>query len=587
VAELRHILPEIQSLTSEIRDVFDKVVRSVVQTLGYPAAMLAVVDEKQHTLTVQAIAYSQFMYRYSWDMLEKMLEIRIIGSTVSLVDNPDNLGVQSCLSEQAQVSPLLYDVLRPVVSESLSARIQESTGIHTCIAIPLKVKNEVVGVLCAGVDNTGTPPTGMERLHFLATNAAIAIKNSTHFTQISERLLQREIQLKQLRRIDRILNGSLELRHVLENILNGALELTQAEAGEVVLVGRYATDLIQRVSYPEKLNLSGLDKNSLPDWLNAVTPVVKNPPLTHKTGGKNQYEEQPCSFLAVPITFEDELVAAIRIISHKSDTFNDQTQDTLEQLAVQAAIAIKNAYQFKVKQAMQQQLANVAQVAAMGDMASNMVHSINNWVGAIRADLKYMSSLFDNGQCTEPEEINELLTDMLVNAEATLDMAKNIKKPFQPLEKELIDVNECIRSVLQEKQREMPDIVRVEDLNPAIPAIMATRQLELVFDNLINNALQAMQGQVNGVLKLETHLSKDQRWVEIIVQDSGVGLPKHFDSVSIFRLGVSGRPGGLGYGLWWCDTFLKRWGGEIKVVEDTKRGCKFLVRLPVANKIKE
>jgi signal transduction histidine kinase/uncharacterized protein YigA (DUF484 family) len=590
VAELRHILPEIQSLTGEMRDVFDKIVRSVVQTLGYPTAMLAVVDEKKQTLTVQAIAYSQFMHRYSWDMIEKMLEIQIIGSTVSLVEDKENLGVQSCLAEQTRVSPYLYDVLRPVVCKNLSARIQESTGINSCISVPLKVNSEVVGVLCAGVDNVNTPVTSTDRLHFLAINAAIAIKNSTHFTQVSEKLLQREVQLKQLRRIDRILNGSLELEHILESILYGALELTQAEAGEVILVGKYATDLIQRVSYPEKLNFSGLNKNNFPGMLN--TPgfmttdfEIKNSPFAStaelEEKGGNTY-----SLLAVPITLEDELVAAIRIISHKADAFTEQTQDTLEQLAVQAAIAIKNAYQFKLKQAMQQQLTNVAQVAAMGDMASNMVHSINNWVGAIRADLKYMFSLFEDGICTEPEEINELLSDMLINAESTLDMAKNIKKPFQPSEKELIDVNECIRNVLQEKQAKLPNIVRVEDLNQ-VPSITATRQLELVFENLINNALQAMEKQVNGVLKLETRLSKDERWVEIIVQDSGDGLPKHLDSASIFRLGVSGRQDGLGYGLWWSDTFLKRWGGEINVEEHTKRGCKFLVRLPVVNSTKE
>ena len=56
-----------------------------------------------------------------------------------------------------------------------------------------------------------------------------------------------------------------------------------------------------------------------------------------------------------------------------------------------------------------------------------------------------------------------------------------------------------------------------------------------------------------------------------------------FRVIPSWENGVSGRPDGMGYGLWWCDTFLKRWGGQIQLVPGTKKGCKFLVRLPAAS----
>ena len=90
-----------------------------------------------------------------------------------------------------------------------------------------------------------------------------------------------------------------------------------------------------------------------------------------------------------------------------------------------------------------------------------------------------------------------------------------------------------------------------------------------------------MHGKEFGILKFATRCSSDGQWTEIIVKDSGSGLPEHVDKNEIFKLGVSSRQDGLGYGLWWCDTFLKRWGGTIQLVESTKAGCRFLIRLPI------
>ena len=163
-------------------------------------------------------------------------------------------------------------------------------------------------------------------------------------------------------------------------------------------------------------------------------------------------------------------------------------------------------------------------------------------------------------------------------------MAENIKKPFQSLEQEPIDVNQCISQALRDKRVEMTNVIPIEDFSP-VPRVMATRQLELVFENLINNSLQAMKELVCGLLRCTTRLSKDGQWVEITVEDTGPGLLEQLSPADIFKLGVSGRKDGMGYGLWWSDTFLKRWGGHIEFIENRKRGCKFMVRLPVLNEI--
>ncbi len=591
VAHMHHIVPELQSQTGGVHDVFDKVVRGVVEGLEYTAAVLAVVDEERQTLPVQAIAFSDFYHHQNWDLAEQLLGVQIIGRSVSLAEDRKNLAVQTCLTGAANVTHKLHDLFQPVADHELCGYIQNSCRIKTFATIPLKVEHMVLGVLCAGTEKEEISATDLDSLNFFATHAAIALQNSIHYHQVSQSLQRREAELDQLRRIERMINSSLDLEIVLTHILNGALELTGADYSQVVLAGKYASDLVQQVSYPETGDAQCIVQPGLVGLLNhQPLPEIKQ--VKELLLKNNRYLREnsspavanvgpgPRSLLGTTISLGNELIGVLNIASQQDEVFNSQSLDLLEQIAVQAAIAIRNAYQFKTERDIRERLANVSQVVAMGDMASNMVHSINNWVGAIRADLKYMMRQHAQDKL-KFAELNELLVDMLTNADATLAMAENIKKPFQASEQELIDVNESILHVLQEKRSNMINAIIIEDLQP-VPPILATHQLELVFENLLNNALQAMKDQVRGVIKFTSRLSKDGQWVLVTVQDSGSGLPEHLDPADIFKLGVSGRKDGLGYGLWWCDTFLKRWGGRIQYVNNVKRGCKFLVRLPIS-----
>jgi GAF domain-containing protein len=590
VADLTDILPSIQLLAG-ISEVFDRIVRGVVEGLGYTGAMLTVLDDESHALSVQALALNSLANDPNWNTVEQLVGVQIIGNSVSLERDLGNLGVQTCLTGEVRITHDLYDLFQPVIDPKLSYRIQRSIGIKTCISIPLLVGNRVVGSLYAGTKKDRITPADIGALNYFVANAAIGVQNSVLFAQVNYQLARRESELNQLRSIERTINSSLDLREVLRRILNGALDLTSAEYGQVVLVGKYASDLVSQVSFPEVLDSfkeikAGLTqlvmRDRQPKLINDSWPVgqPQDQRIEDGSGDESQLKLMK-SLLGVPILLEDELIGVISITSQEADAFNEQTLDLLEQLAVQAAMAINNAYKFKTQHEFQERLANVAQVVAMGDMASNMVHSINNEVGSIRADINYLKRRQAQGKL-KVYELMELLEDMLQNAEATLVMAENIRKPFQQLPQEAIDVNQCISNVLQEKKSDLANVIISEELGE-LPPVMATRQLELVFENLLNNALVAIDGQVRGVLRLKTSCSADGQWVDATIQDSGPGLPEHLNTGDIFKLGVSGRPDGMGYGLWWCDTFLKRWGGQIQLVPGTKKGCKFLVRLPAAS----
>ncbi len=603
---LQNILPGIQIL-SGIREVLDNIVKGVVEGLGYAGAMLAVLDEKNQTLPVQAVAFSQpLQWLNLMEKVENILNIKAIGSSASLINDQENLGVQSCLTGEVKITHDLYDLLRPVVSQDLSQWLQKMSKVKTCVSLPLLVKDRVVGNIFVGTTKRKFSKEDLDALQFFVTNAAIAIQNVMLFEKVSQELTLREAELTQLRGIEKMISSSLDLHIVLRRILHGALELTRAEYGHVVLAGKYASGLVYRVSYPERPASMKEDNFGITQWIMRHKKpklvedlnLVKwgNEDLKSIVANEKGAESELRSLLGVPITLEGELIGAINIASHKVKAFDEQALEMLERLAVHAAIAIRNAYQFKVEREMQKRLANIGQVAAMGDMASNMVHRINNWVGAIRADLKYLRRQWDQNRF-DSGETGELLDDMLANAEATLTMADDIRKPFQSLHREQIDVNECIMNVLRDKAEQISELVVFKELSKHLPPVLATQQLELVFDNLITNALQSIEQEIaekraetgsqskpapsQYILRVSTYLSDDKEWIEIIVQDTGPGLSNQLNEIDIFKLGVSGREDGMGYGLWWCDTFLKRWGGDIQLINKATKGCKFLVRLPV------
>jgi GAF domain-containing protein len=590
VADMHHLSPGLQTQAG-VNDLFDKVVRAVVEGMGCTAAMLAILDQETQMLPVQAIAYNDLHHHQDWEFAKEILGVQIIGAAVSLDRDRANVGVQACLTGSVKITHSLDDLFKPVVDRELCQRVQSGARIKTFAVIPLKVEQKVVGILCTGTERNEISKADIDGLRFYASNAAIALQNSIHFNQMSQNLFRREAELDQLRRIDRMINSSLDLELVLKHILNGALELTNADFSQVVLTGKYAVDLVQQINFPDTEEAKCLVQPGLMDLLDQLTGpalsqvkelLVKNNRMADIKPGSNGNDKclGSWSLLGTTIALNDTLIGVLSIASRQEQAFNVQSLELLEQIAVQAAIAIRNAYQFKTERDIRERLANVSQVVAMGDMASNMVHSINNWVGAVRADVKYLMRQQALEQL-DPTELDEMLADMLTNSEATLAMAENIKKPFQPSEQESIDVNECILHVLQEKRADMLNAIIIEDLQP-VPAVIATHQLELVFQNLLNNALQAMEGQVRGIVKFTSRLSKDGQWVMVTIQDSGRGLPKNMNPRDMFKLGVSGRDDGMGYGLWWCDTFLKRWGGRIQYVNNAKRGCKFLVKLPTS-----
>lgn len=247
-------------------------------------------------------------------------------------------------------------------------------------------------------------------------------------------------------------------------------------------------------------------------------------------------------------------------------------------LAHYAALALQNESRQQALRAAQEQRAVAETFAAVGDIASNLLHHLNNKVGTIPVRVQSIQE-----KCAPALEADPYLARNLTEIEhcamqAMQSVRDNLSR-LRPIRLEPVYAAACLAEALRAAQLPPGVQVRMEGLE-CLPVVMAGEQsLTFVFTNLLENAADAMRGQ--GIIEIRGRAGPE--WVEITVSDNGPGIPPHLHD-RIFELNFSGRaasrPGKLGFGLWWVKTLMTRLGGSVELESGGQRGATFRLRLP-------
>lgn len=119
--------------------------------------------------------------------------------------------------------------------------------------------------------------------------------------------------------------------------------------------------------------------------------------------------------------------------------------------------------------------------------------------------------------------------------------------------------------------------VQVRVTGGPVRPIMAVRdQVHQVLLNVVLNAKQAI-GQ-NGDISIVVAQSSDS--VVVTVDDTGSGIPSSMLE-SLFRPSQSGRPGGLGVGLYQCKQIVEAHRGTIQIRSETGKGTRVRIEFPL------
>jgi signal transduction histidine kinase len=229
---------------------------------------------------------------------------------------------------------------------------------------------------------------------------------------------------------------------------------------------------------------------------------------------------------------------------------------------------------------------------AIGEMAVNLAHEIKNPLGAIKGSAQILEESLQGSADREFVEIIKSETDRLSRVlNELLDYAK--PRRYQP--QKSCDVLEVIRhtTALCLGKGNVSFDIRGEGQTTleADPEM-----LKQVLLNLFLNSIQAAEGQKDSrvqVLAREKRLgsslavwSASQRFIEIIVQDNGPGIPAALRE-RVFTPFFTTKPKGTGLGLAICRRLVESMGGTIQLSPHQKAGTSFVIHLPIREAMEE
>jgi C4-dicarboxylate-specific signal transduction histidine kinase len=231
----------------------------------------------------------------------------------------------------------------------------------------------------------------------------------------------------------------------------------------------------------------------------------------------------------------------------------------------------------------QRELAHVARVTTMGELAASIAHEVNQPLSAVvtnaNACLRWMAA-----EPPKLEEARESVSAMLRDAHRASDVIGRIRSLLKKSEPEPThqNVNELLREVallLQDALTRQRVGVTL-DLESDVPPVMGDRvQLQQVILNLVMNGVEAMNEVGDRPRQLLISTRAAEQGVAMTVRDSGVGIdPAVFEK--LFEPFFTTKPEGMGMGLSVSRAIVQRHGGRLWASMNEGFGTTFHVALP-------
>jgi len=526
-------------------------------------------------------------------MLEKLLGglARAIGSTSLSVELSEPPGVQVSVRRDTDVQP------RSVLTGSGVSAADDWTEVEW--RLPLTVRGRQLGVMIARhVLPPGAKADEEQLLKIVADQVAIAVENARLYEGVMR--LHEETQ-ERLRHTETLLamsqdaSATLELNEILRRTTRAMVRALGADTGGAWLQSADGSRFVPIVGYhvPKELlgalesaTLKSLDPR-VSDWRRVDGPVYssnsqEDPRFNHPIARMIPHK----SVLIQPMRWKGESIGGFALAWLKDHhRFTSDEIRLTEAIALQAAVARENSRLYEAEKQQvaelkrtQAQLIQSTKLAAIGELAANIAHEINNPLTSVLGFASYLAEQVPPGQPWR-EELD------LIQEEAgrARDIVRDLlhfsrQREFIP---QITDLNTVLEQTLAMVRRQgaLESItLREEYASGLAPVEVDVPRIKQVVLNLINNAVYVMKDR-GGSLTIRSSASGDTVQVEVI--DTGTGIaPEHMHR--IFEPFFTTKPevSGTGLGLSVSLGIVESHGGSIEVQSEFGKGSTFTVKLP-------
>jgi len=236
-------------------------------------------------------------------------------------------------------------------------------------------------------------------------------------------------------------------------------------------------------------------------------------------------------------------------------------------------------------QEVQTELARLARVNELGEMASTLAHELNQPLAAIANYTQGCVRLLGQMDDTLATRMREALEETARQSLRAGEIIRHLREFVTRGETE--KTSQDIRKLVEEAgalalmgSRER-GIRSVFDFAPGAELVTADRvQIQQVLINLMRNAMEAMRDSERRELVVRTAADgKDRVLVE--VSDTGPGISEEIQA-RLFQPFVTSKPGGMGIGLSISKRILEAHGGDLTAYSNADGGATFRFTLPAA-----
>lgn len=318
-------------------------------------------------------------------------------------------------------------------------------------------------------------------------------------------------------------------------------------------------------------------------------------PLHFEHASAGPWRQHPCyrkygleAYLGVPVRVGEQVYGTLNFSDFKPRPapFTTVDRELIQLMAQWVGGALEQEHMAEAAQRQQTLLAHASRLNTLGEMASGLVHEINQPVTAITLYTEAGLARLRN-HAIQPAEAREILEKIAAQSARASAIIQRIRRFARQGKAHHTVVR--VRDLLDE----IADFLTLEahrhavrityDAAPDLPPVLADPlQIQQVILNLVHNAVDAMGGG-GGSRAITLYARPDRETVEIAVQDTGSGLEPEVMNQLLTPFFTT-KPDGLGLGLPISQAIVEAHGGRLWATPNQGPGVTFHFNLPIATR---
>ncbi len=491
---------------------------------------------------------------------------------------------------------------RPIIVHDASedkrwfSNVDQNSEFHTesLLTVPLLRKNSIVGVLQIINKKNGSPfnEEDQQVLMTFAGQAVLAMENVRLLEQTDKQLGERVNELSMLQQLDRDLNVTLEIDHVLNLMLDWSLRVANGTAGTIAIVNDDGhLDVFATRGYN---NMPQLTRENVNSSLSAHVMQTWKPHLSGDVHKEDKYVSASTSThsqMTLPIIHKQNLIGVASIESDKLNAFTQKDLDMAMRMTNHAAVAIANALLYEeVKEANRAKSEFVSMVShelktpmtsmrgytdlMLAGMTGELNAQQTEFLGTIQANLKRMGRQIQDLTDVSRIETGQLAVELTTTHFSTI-ISETLQTVTGPCTSKGIELNLNLPSDLP-------------------PVWGDTGRLVQVLTNLLSNACK--YSPENTTVTITIHAKEiscpedtpPRPMVICVVQDEGYGMSEEDVEKLFTKFFRSSNPDirkatGTGLGLVISQGLVELHNGRMWVESTLGIGTTFSFAIPQAN----